>query len=88
MGQALHSIENEPDHTVEIIVHITESLGEQQRGDLIAALEDNGGITAAEFCPLRYHLLLVRYDRDLYSSKDVLERVTSQKVSGRLIGPV
>jgi hypothetical protein len=88
MAQALHSIENEPDHTVEIIVHITESLGEQQRGDLIAALEGYGGITAAEFCPLRYHLLLVRYDRDLYSSKDVLERVTSQKVSGRLIGPV
>ena len=88
MGQALHSIKNEPDHTVEIIVHITETLGEQQRGDLVAALEGNGGITAAEFCPLRYHLMLVRYDRDLYSSQDVLDRVTSQNVSARLIGPV
>ena len=88
MGQALHSIENEPDNTVEIVVHITEALGEQRREDLVAALEDSGGITTAEFCPLRYHLMLVRYDRDLYSSQDVLNRVTSQNVDARLIGPV
>ena len=88
MGQALHSIESEPDRTVEIIVHITETLGGKQREELVTALEENGGITAAEFCPLRYHLMLVRYDRDLYSSQDVLERVTSQNVSARLIGPV
>jgi hypothetical protein len=53
MSQALHSIEREPNHTVEIVVHITETLGEQQRGDLVAALEGNGGIATAEFCPLR-----------------------------------
>jgi len=88
MGQALHSIENEPDRTIEIVVHITETLGEQRREDLVTALESNDGITAAEFCPLRYHLMLVRYDRDLYSSQDVLKRVTSQNVKARLIGPV
>ena len=88
MGQALHNIEIEPDHTVEIVVHITETLGVQQREDLVSALEDSGGITTAEFCPLRYHLMLVRYDRDLHSSRDVLNRVTSQNVSARLIGPV
>jgi hypothetical protein len=88
MGQALHSIESEPDHTIEIVVHITETLGEQRRDDLVSALEGNGGITTAEFCPLRYHLMLVRYDRDLYSSQDVLKRVTSQNVSAKLIGPV
>ena len=88
MEQALHSIENEPEHTIEIVVHITEKLEEQQRGKLIAALEDNDGITAAEFCPLRYHLMLVSYDRDMYSSRDVLDRVTSQNVNAKLIGPV
>jgi hypothetical protein len=88
MAQTLQSTETYPENTVEIVVHITENLEEQQRQDLIAALEDNGGITAAEFCPLRYHLMLVRYDRDLYSSQDVLDRVTSQNVSARLIGPV
>ena len=88
MGQALHSIESKPDHTIEIVVHITETMGEQRRGDLVAALEDSGGITTAEFCPLRYHLMLVRYDGDLYSSQEVLERITSQNVNARLIGPV
>jgi len=88
MGQALHSIESEPDHTVEIVLHITETLGEERRGVLVATLEDNDGITTAEFCPLRYHLMLVRYDKDLYSSQDVLARVKSQEVNARLIGPV
>ena len=88
MEQAIQSMETEPEHTVEIIVHITEDLGEQQREDLIAALKDNGGITTAEFCPLRYHLMLVSYDTDMYSSQDVLDRVKSQNVDARLIGPV
>ena len=88
MSQALHSIESEPDHTVEIVVHITENLGAQQRGNLVAALEGNGGITTAEFCPLRYHLMLVRYDKDMYSSQDVLGRVLSQNINAQLIGPV
>jgi hypothetical protein len=88
MAQALHSIETQPEHTVEIVVHITEHLGEKQREELVAALEDNGGITTAEFCPLRFHLMLVRYDRDTYSSQDVLDRVKSQNVNARLIGPV
>lgn len=88
MSQALHSIETYPEHTVEIVVHITESLGEQQRDNLVASLEDNGGITTAEFCPLRYHLMLVRYDRELYSSQDVLDRVKAQNIDARLIGPV
>ena len=88
MGQALHSIENAPEHTTEIVVHITEHLGEHRRGDLVAALENNGGITTAEFCPLRYHLMLVRYDRDVYSSQYVLDRIKSQNIEAQLIGPV
>jgi len=88
MEQALHSIENEPEHTIEIVVHITEDLGEQQRRNLVASLGNNDGIVAAEFCPLRFHLMLLRYDRDLHSSQDVLAKVNSQNVNARLIGPV
>ncbi len=88
MEQAIHSIEAEPAHTVEIVVHISESLEEQQRANLVARLNSNAGIVAAEFCPLRYHLVLVRYDTDLYSSQDVLNRVKSQNVTARLIGPI
>jgi hypothetical protein len=88
MEQVLPGIENEPEHTVEIIVHIAETLQQQQRGNLVASLGNNDGIVAAEFCPLRYHLMLVRYDRDLYSSQDVLAKVKSHNVNARLIGPV
>jgi hypothetical protein len=88
MGQALHSIESEPDNTVEIVVHITETLSDLRRRSLVTALEGNDGITTAEFCPLRYHLILVRYDRDMFTSQDVLDRVKSKNVNARLIGPV
>ena len=88
MGQALHSIASQPDHSVEVIVHISENLGGQDRGKLTRALEQDSGILSAEFCPLRYHLMLVRYDRDSYSSQDVLQCVRSQQLTARLIGPV
>jgi hypothetical protein len=88
MGQVIGNIENEPDRNVEIVVHITETLEQQQRGNLIAALESDGGIVSAEFCPLRYHLMLVRYDKDMYSSQDVLGRVKSQNINAQLVGPV
>ena len=44
MGQALHSIESEPANTVEIIVHISENLGETRRNDLVDALEKEESI--------------------------------------------
>ena len=88
MGQVIGSIEQEPDGSVEIVIHITENLEQQQRGNLVAALENEGGIVSAEFCPLRYHLMLIRYDRDMYSSQDVLSRVKSQNINAQLIGPV
>ena len=88
MAQALQSIQNEPANTVEIIVHISETLGEARRMELVDALENEECIVSAEFCPLRYHLMLVRYDRDIASSQDVLSSVKSQNYNARLIGPV
>lgn len=88
MGQAAYSIREEPDHSVEIVVHITETLAEDKRADLVSALENNDGIISAEFCPLRYHLMLVRYDRETFNSQDVLGKVNDQEVRAVLIGPV
>ena len=73
---------------VEIIVHISEDLDDGQRGSLVAALKDSKGIADAEFCPLRSHLLLVRYDRSIFSSQDVLGDVSSKNLNARLIGPI
>jgi len=79
---------NEAKSTVEIVVHISENLDDSQRNNLVVALGQNEGIVSAEFCPLRYHLMLVRYDRDQYSSQDVLSAVGVQKLQARLIGPI
>jgi hypothetical protein len=79
---------NKARNAVEIVVHVSEELGEQQRRNLVAALEQEGGIVSAEFCPLRYHLMLVRYERSRYSSQDVLRAVGAQNLHARLIGPI
>jgi len=78
----------EAKNAVEIVVHVSESLEEGQRKNLVSALEQEDGIVSAEFCPLRYHLMLVRYDRDQYSSQDVLRAVGAQQLEARLIGPI
>ena len=79
---------DEAKNTVEIVVHVSESLEERQRSNLVATLENKDGIVSAEFCPLRYHLMLVRYDKDQYSSQDVLGAVSAQKLQTRLIGTI
>jgi hypothetical protein len=88
MGEAVQSIFSEPNKNVEIIVHVDESLDEQQRDDLIVRLQQDEAINSAEFCPLRYHLMLVNYDREMLTSQDVLGRVTSNNIHAKLIGPV
>ena len=79
---------DEAKNTVEIVVHVSENLEDRQRNNLVVALENKDGIVSAEFCPLRYHLMLVRYDKDQYSSQDVLGAVSAQKLQARLIGPI
>ena len=88
MDQRVQSINSGLQNTVEIVVHITEELNEDRRDNLTSALKNINGITDAEFCPLRYHLMLVRYDTDAFSSQDVLSSITSQDVHAQLIGPV
>ena len=88
MEQAIPVIELESEHIVEIVVHVTETLEEKQRLNLVAALENDDRIFSVNFSPTRCHLMLVKYDRNRYSSQDVLASIESQKVNARLVGPV
>lgn len=82
------AVVNETKDAVEIVVHISESLENEQRNSLVSALEKDEGIFSAEFCPLRYHLMLVRYNRETFNSQEVLGKVNDQDVHAVLIGPV
>ncbi|HYQ71591.1 MAG TPA: hypothetical protein VET88_06650 [Gammaproteobacteria bacterium] len=81
-------VADELKNTVEIVVHISNDLQDKQRNKLVDALTKESGIVSAEFCPLRYHLMLVRYDRGRYSSQDVLGAVGAHQLQARLIGPI
>ncbi|MGB5541691.1 MAG: hypothetical protein WBO37_16540 [Gammaproteobacteria bacterium] len=73
---------------VEVVVYVKDELGEQQRDRVVSRLKQSNVISAAEFCPLRHHLLLVKYDRDLFSSQQVLKSFTSLNLEARLVGPI
>lgn len=88
MGNVAYDLQNKPEHKVEIVVHVEETLTEDQRSGLVSSLEESAGIGRAEFCPLRYHLMLVQYDHNQINSQEVLGRVSLQNVHAKLIGPV
>jgi hypothetical protein len=88
MDQAVQYTSNEVKNAVEIVVHVSEDLGEEQRNLVVSALEKTDGIIGAEFCLLRNHLVLTKYDRDIYSSHDVLKSFNSLNLKAKLIGPI
>jgi hypothetical protein len=42
----------------------------------------------AEFCLMRNHLVLAKYDRNMMSSQDVLKSFNSLNLDAKLIGPI
>ena len=88
MDQAVRTANNEIKNTVEIVVHITEDLEEALQYQVVTALKKTDGITGAEFCPLRNHLVLAKYNKDILSSQDVLNSFRSLNLDARLIGPI
>ena len=88
MEKVVYSLQGNLGNDVEIVVHVDETLTEDQRSELVTVLQESEGIDGAEFCGSRNHLMLVQYDRDQLSSQDVLWRVTSQHMHAELVGPV
>jgi hypothetical protein len=88
MGEVAHSTRQQPGHNVEIVVPVDVALPQVKRAGLACALQDIDGSISAEFCPLRYHLLLVRYDRETFHSLEVPGKVNDQHVHAGLSGPL
>jgi hypothetical protein len=82
------SANDETNNSVEIIIHINETLNDITRNGLQAAILEDERVYSAEFCPLRYHLLLVQYDRTKLDSRDILLKVLGRKLSAQIVGPI
>ena len=88
MNQVAQSLPNQEKSAVEIVVHVSEDLGGEQRNLVVSALEKTDGIIGAEFCVTRNHLVIAKYDRDIMSSQGVLKSFNSLKLDAKLIGPI
>jgi len=88
MDNAVQQMVIEEKNAVEVVVYIKEDLGDEQRDLVVSALEKTDGIIGAEFCQLRNHLMLAKYDRNIFSSQDVLKSFHSMNLDARLIGPI
>ena len=88
MDNAVQQMPIEAKNVVEIVVYIKKDLGEEQQNLVVSALEKTDGIIGAEFCLLRNHLMLAKYDKDIFSSQDVLKSFNSLNIEAKLIGPI
>jgi len=88
MSQVAQQLPAEEKSAVEVVVYIKKDLEEEQQKLVISALERTNGIMGAEFCVMRNHLVLAKYDKDILSSQDVLKSFNSLSLDARLVGPI
>ena len=88
MNQVAQHLPADEKRVVEVVVYIKKDLGEEQQNLVISALEQTNGIMGAEFCVMRNHLVLAKYDKDIVSSQDVLKSFNSLNLDANLIGPI
>jgi hypothetical protein len=88
MNRVTQPLPNQQKRAVEIVVHVSKDLGDEQRNLVVSALEKTDGIMGAEFCVTRNHLVIARYDKDVMSSQGVLKSFNALNLDARLIGPI
>jgi hypothetical protein len=88
MNQVAQHLPAEEKCAVEVVVYIKKDLGDEQQGLVISALKQTDGILGAEFCVMRNHLVLAKYDKEIMSSQDVLKSFNSLNLEAKLIGPI
>ena len=88
MNQVAQHLPNEKTRAVEVVVYVSKDLGDEQRNLVVSELKKANGIMGAEFCLMRNHLVLAKYDRNMMSSQDVLKSFNSLNLDAKLIGPI
>lgn len=70
----------------DVIVHVDESLTSEELHNLEDAVRFNGGVFCVGTNEKTPHLMMVYYDSDIVSSKNILARVKSRGLHAELVG--
>jgi hypothetical protein len=70
----------------DILIHVNESLTDQQQATLEASMREIDGVVAPRFTPGRQHLMLVAFDPEATSTAELLSRVRSFGYNAQLVG--
>lgn len=70
----------------DVLVHINETLGEEQKSELEEDMRDLPGVIAPRFNPGQDHLMLVAFNSDMVNHALLLERVQAHGYQAQLIG--
>jgi hypothetical protein len=70
----------------DVLIHVNESLNEQQRSALEEAVRGIDGVIAPRFNPGKEHLLLVAFNPDRTNFSILLNKVQSFGYQAQLIG--
>ena len=74
--------------SIEIVVHVEDSIGEGRRTHLVDSMMSNAGVDHARFTPGRPHLMVVDYDPRELHALDVLSYVKQEQVGASLVGGI
>lgn len=70
----------------DILIHINESLNEQQRHAMEESVREVEGVIAPRFNPGKEHLLLVAFNPDIATVASLLTKVQSSGYNAQLVG--
>jgi hypothetical protein len=73
-------------HQVEVVIHVDETLTDEQRTTLVRNLSGHDGIENARFTAGRNHLMLIDYDSNMLHSIDILNYLKQENVNAELVG--
>jgi hypothetical protein len=73
-------------HQFEVVIHVDETLNEEQRSRLVSNLQVHDGVEKAKFTTGRDHLIVIKYDSNKLHSDTVLGYVKQEHVNAELVG--
>jgi cell division protein FtsX len=73
-------------HQVEVVIHVDETLNEEQQASLVSNLQERDGVEKARFTTGRDHLMVIDYDSNKLQTTDVLGYIKQENVNAELIG--